>query len=50
LISRKFPQLLRWCQTAGRSRLQKSFPRSEAGAALKVVLSRRYAGKIVLGT
>ena len=51
LISRNLAELLRWWE-AGRLRplVAKVFPLSESGAALRGLLSRRYAGKIVLET
>jgi NADPH2:quinone reductase len=51
LISRNLAELLRWWE-AGRLRplVAKVVPLSESGAALRALLSRRYAGKIVLET
>jgi NADPH:quinone reductase len=51
LISRNLAELLRWWQT-GRLKplVAKVFPLAEAGAALTALLSRSYAGKIVLST
>jgi NADPH:quinone reductase len=51
LISRNLAELLRWWQ-AGRLKplVAKVFPLAEAGAALTALLSRSYAGKIVLAT
>ncbi|HZC95149.1 MAG TPA: NADPH:quinone oxidoreductase family protein [Bradyrhizobium sp.] len=51
LISRNLAELLRWWE-AGRlkPRIAKVFPLAEAGGALTALLSRRYAGKIVLET
>jgi NADPH2:quinone reductase len=51
LISRNLAEMLRWWQ-AGRLRpvVAKTFPLSEAGAALHALLSRRHSGKIVLET
>jgi NADPH2:quinone reductase len=51
LISRNLAELLRWWQ-AGRLKplVAKVFPLAEAGAALTALLSRSYAGKIVLST
>ena len=48
-ISRNLAELLRWWQ-AGRlkPRIAKTFPLAAAGEALTALLSRRYAGKIVL--
>src|SRR6516225_1682539 len=51
LISRNLAELLRWWQ-AGRLKpsVAKVFPLAEAGAAMKALRSRQYAGKIVLET
>jgi|SRR5580692_10847420 NADPH:quinone reductase-like Zn-dependent oxidoreductase len=51
LISRNLAELLRW-REAGRLEplVAKVFPLPEAGEALTALLSRRYAGKIVLET
>jgi len=51
LISRNLADLLRWWE-AGRLEplVAKVFPLPEAGEALTALLSRRYAGKIVLET
>jgi NADPH2:quinone reductase len=51
LISRNLAELLRWWE-AGRLKplVAKVFPLPEAGEALTALLSRRYAGKIVLET
>jgi NADPH:quinone reductase len=51
LISRNLAELLRWWE-AGRLEplVAKVFPLPEAGEALTALLSRRYAGKIVLET
>ena len=51
LISSKLAELLRWWE-AGRLKplVSKVFSLAEAGAAMDAVLSRRYAGKIVLET
>ena len=51
LISRNLAELLRWWK-AGRLKplVAKVFPLPEASAALTALLSRRYAGKIVLET
>jgi NADPH:quinone reductase len=51
LISRNLAELLRWWQ-AGRLKplVAKVFPLAEAGAALTALLSRSYAGKVVLST
>jgi NADPH2:quinone reductase len=51
LISRNLVELLRWWE-AGRLKplVAKVFPLPEAGEALTALLSRRYAGKIVLET
>jgi NADPH2:quinone reductase len=49
LISRNLAELLHWWE-AGRLKplVAKVFPLAEAGTALTALLSRRYAGKIVL--
>ena len=49
LISRNLAELLHWWE-AGRLKplIAKVFPLAEAGGALTALLSRRYAGKIVL--
>ena len=51
LISRNLAELLRW-REAGRLKplVATVFPLAEAGKALTALLSRRYAGKIVLQT
>ena len=51
LISRNLAELLRWWE-AGRLEplVAKVFPLAEAGAAMNALLSRQYAGKIVLET
>ena len=51
LISRNLAELLRWWE-AGRLRplVAKVFPLAEAGVAMNALLSRQYAGKIVLET
>ena len=51
VISRNLAELLRWWE-AGRLEplVAKVFPLPESGAALRALLSRRYAGKIVLET
>ena len=51
LISRNLAELLRWWE-AGRLRpvVAKTFALAEAGAAMRALLSRRHAGKIVLET
>jgi NADPH2:quinone reductase len=51
LISRNLAELLRWWE-GGRLKplVAKVFPLAEAGTALTALLSRRYAGKIVLQT
>ena len=51
LISRNLAELLRWWE-AGRLKpmVAKVFPLAEAAAAMAALLSRRYAGKIVLET
>src|SRR5882724_5564962 len=49
LVSRNLAELLRWWE-AGRLQplVAKTFPLAEAGPAMAALLSRRYAGKIVL--
>jgi NADPH:quinone reductase len=48
-ISRNLAELLRWWEAGNLKPLvAQTFPLAEAGAALKALLSRRYAGKIVL--
>ena len=49
LISRNLAEMLRWWE-AGRLKplVSKTFPLAEAGAAMQALLSRRYAGRIVL--
>jgi NADPH2:quinone reductase len=49
LVSRNLAELLRWWEQ-GRLKpvVAKNFPLAEAGAAMRALLSRRYAGKIVL--
>jgi NADPH2:quinone reductase len=51
LIADGFAELLRWWE-AGRlmPHVGRTFPLAEAGAAIEALLSRRYAGKIVLET
>jgi NADPH2:quinone reductase len=51
LISRNLAELLRWWEV-GRLKplVAKVFPLAEAGAAMNTLLSRQYAGKIVLET
>ena len=51
LVSRNLAELLRWWE-AGRLNplVARTFPLAEAGAAMQALLSRRYAGKIVLET
>lgn len=51
LVSRNLAELLRWWE-AGRLKpvVAKTFPLAEAGAAMQALLSRRYAGKILLET
>jgi NADPH2:quinone reductase len=51
LISRNLAELLRWWE-AGRLKplVARTFPLAEAGAAMTALLSRRYAGRIVLET
>jgi NADPH2:quinone reductase len=49
LVSRNLAELLRWWE-AGRLKpvIARTFPLAEAGAAMRALLSRQYAGKIVL--
>lgn len=51
LVGRNLAELLRWWE-AGRLKpvVGRTFPLAEAGAAMEALLSRRYAGKIVLLT
>lgn len=51
LVSRNIAELLRWWE-AGRLKpvVARTFPLAEAGRAMEALLSRRYAGKIVLET
>jgi NADPH2:quinone reductase len=51
LVSRNLAELLRWWE-AGRLHpvISRTFPLAKAGAAMEALLSRRYAGKIVLET
>ena len=51
LVSRNLAELLRWWE-AGRLKpaVARTFPLAAAGAAMEALLSRRYAGKIVLET
>ena len=51
LVSRNLAELLRWWE-AGRLKpvVARTFALAEAGAAMEALLSRRYAGKIVLET
>lgn len=51
LVSRNLAELLRWWE-AGRLKpvVARTFPLEEAGAAMQALLSRRYAGRIVLET
>ena len=51
LVSRNLAELLRWWE-AGRLHpvVARTFPLAEAGAAMEALLSRRYAGRIVLET
>src|SRR5215212_257136 len=51
LISRHLAELLRWWE-AGRLKplVARTFPLAEAGGAMTALLSRRYAGRIVLET
>ena len=48
-MSGNLAELLRWwCQGKLEPLIAKTFPLAEAGAALNALLSRRYAGKVVL--
>ena len=51
LVSRYLAELLAWWEE-GRLKpvVSKTFPLSEAGAAMQALLSRRYPGRIVLTT
>jgi NADPH:quinone reductase len=51
LVSRNLAELLRWWE-AGRLKplVARTFPLAEAGRAMEALLSRRYAGRIVLET
>ncbi|HEX2152145.1 MAG TPA: zinc-binding dehydrogenase, partial [Stellaceae bacterium] len=51
LISRNLAELLRWWE-AGRLKplVARTFKLAEAGGAMNALLSRRYAGRIVLET
>jgi NADPH:quinone reductase len=50
-MSRNLAELLRWwCQGKLKPLIAKTFPLAEAGEALNALLSRRYAGKVVLET
>jgi NADPH:quinone reductase len=51
LVSRNLAELLRWWEV-GRLKpvVARTFPLAEAGTAMEALLSRRYAGKIVLET
>jgi NADPH:quinone reductase len=51
LVSRNLAELLRWWE-AGRLKpvVARRFPLAEVGAAMEALLSRRYAGRIVLET
>ena len=50
-MSRNLVELLRWwSQGKLKPLIAKTFPLAEAGAALNALLSRRYAGKLVLQT
>jgi NADPH:quinone reductase len=50
-MSRNLVELLRWwSQGKLKPLIAKTFPLAEAGAALNALLSRRYAGKVVLQT
>jgi NADPH:quinone reductase len=49
LVSRNLAELLRWWEAGQLQPLvSKTFPLAEAGAAMRALLSRRYAGRIVL--
>jgi NADPH:quinone reductase len=49
LVSRNLAELLRWWEAGGlKPVIARTFPLAEAGAAMHALLSRRYAGKIVL--
>jgi len=49
LVSRNLAELLRWWEQGQlKPVVAKTFPLAEAGAAMQALLSRRYAGKIVL--
>ena len=49
LVSRNLAELLRWWDSGKlKPEVARTFPLAEAGAALEALLSRRYAGKIVL--
>jgi NADPH2:quinone reductase len=51
LVSRNLAELLRWWEAGGlKPVVARTFPLAEAGAAMHALLSRRYAGKIVLET
>jgi NADPH2:quinone reductase len=51
LISRNLAELLRWWEASRLKPLRaRVFPLAEAGAAMNALLSREYAGKIVLET
>jgi NADPH2:quinone reductase len=39
-----------WCQGKLKPLIAETFPLAEAGTALNTLLSRRYAGKVVLET
>ena len=50
-MSRNLAELLRWwCEGNLKPLIAKTFPLPEAGAALYALLSRYYAGKVVLQT
>ena len=50
-MSRNLVELSRWwCQGKLKPLIAKTFSLAEAGAALNALLSRRYAGKVVLET
>ena len=48
-MSRNLAELLRWWEQGKlKPLIAKTFPLAEAGAALNALLSRHYAGKVVL--
>ena len=49
VLSRNLAELLRWWEQGKlKPLIAKTFPVAEAGAALNALLSRHYAGKVVL--